>query len=159
MGSLVQGNLSMAKRTEVERQELANLPGNYFKTLKSDFSNIFELAGEARQKFAGKIDPQWESAFQKASREFQAEYEKSGKEQNSLMALGPILYGYLKSFYYGIAAPASKTIVKTTATGASLRGFSADHYDLGRCGPHGAVRGAHGLLCGKNRREDRFSDN
>jgi len=123
MGSLVQGNLSLAKRTEVERQELANLPGNYFKTLNSDFSNIFELAGEARQKFAGKIEPQWESAFQKASREFQAEYEKSGKEQNSLMALGPILYGYLKSFYYGIAAPTSKTIVKTTAVGTTYAIF------------------------------------
>lgn len=123
MGSLVQGNLSLAKRTEDERQELANLPGNYFKSLNSDFSNIFELAGEARQRFAGKIDPQWEGAFQKASREFQAEYEKSGKEQNSLMALGPILYGYLKSFYYGIAAPTSKTIVKTTAVGTSYAVF------------------------------------
>jgi hypothetical protein len=122
----VQGNLSLAKRTEDERQELADLPGNYFKTLNSDFSNIFELADEARQKFAGKIEPQWESAFQKASREFQAEYEKSGKEQNSLMALGPILYGYLKSFY-GIAAPTSKTIVKPPQSARRIRFFCRYH--------------------------------
>lgn len=123
MDYFVQGNLSIAKRTEDERQELANLPGNYFQSLKSDFSNLFELASEARMRFAGKIDPQWESAFQKASREFQSEYEKSGKEHNSLMALGPILYGYLKSFYYGVAAPTSKTIVKTAAVGASYAIF------------------------------------
>jgi len=123
MNSLVQGNLSIAKRTEDERRELADLPGNYFKTLNRDFSNIFELAAEARQRFAEKIDPQWEGAFRKASREFQSEYEKSGKEQNSLMALGPILYGYLKSFYYGVAAPTSKTIVKTAAVGTSYAVF------------------------------------
>jgi hypothetical protein len=123
MSFFVRGNLSIAKRTEDERQELANLPGNYFKTLNKDFSNIFELADTARQRFAGKIDPQWESAFQKASNEFRAEYEKSGKEHNSLMALGPILYGYLKSFYYGIAAPTSKTIVKSAAVGTSYAIF------------------------------------
>jgi hypothetical protein len=119
MGSFVQGNLSIVKRTEDDRRELANLPGNYFRTLKSDFSNIFELADSARKRFAGKIDPEWEKAFRKASREFQGEYEKSGTKQNSLMALGPILSGYLKSFYHGLAAPASKTIVKTGVVGTS----------------------------------------
>jgi hypothetical protein len=119
MDSLVQGNLSIAKRTEEDRRELACLPGNYFKTVKSDFSNVYDLADSARKRFAAKIDPAWETAFQKASREFQSEYERSGTEQNSLMALGPILYGYLKSFYHGLAAPASKTIVLTGMTGAS----------------------------------------
>ncbi len=123
MGYLVRGNLSIAKRTETERQELVNLPGNYFKTLSSDFSNIFDLSAKARERFAGRIEPQWESSFQKASSEFRSEYEKSGKEHNSLMALGPILFGYLKSFYYGIAAPASKTIVKTAAVGTSYAIF------------------------------------
>ncbi len=123
MDSVVRGNLSIARRTEEERQELANLPGNYFKTLNNDFSNLLELSAATRQKFAGKIDPQWESAFQKASREFQSEYERSGREHNSLMALGPILYGYLKSFYYGVAAPTSKTIVKTASVGTSYAVF------------------------------------
>jgi len=119
MDSFVQGNLSIAKRTEEERRELTSLPGNYFKTLKSDFSNIYDLADSARKRFATKIDPAWETAFQKASREFQSEYERSGNKQNSLIALGPILYGYLKSFYHGLAAPASKTIVLTGMAGAS----------------------------------------
>ncbi len=119
MDSFVRGNLTIAKRTEEERRELAELPGNYFRTLKSDFSNIYDLADSARKRFTGKIDPAWEAAFQRAAREFQSEYEQSGRKQNSFAALGPILYGYLKSFYHGFAAPASKTIVKTGVAGTS----------------------------------------
>jgi hypothetical protein len=121
--AFVQGNLSIVSRTEEERQELIGLPGNYYRTLKGDFSNIMELTAEARERFSGRIDANWEQAFQKAGSEFRAEYERSGRKHNSLTALGPILYGYLKSFYYGLAAPASKTIVKTTATGASYAVF------------------------------------
>jgi hypothetical protein len=119
----VRGNMSIAARTEEERRELAGLPGNYFHSLKNDFSNIYELSESARQRFAGKIDPAWDTAFQKASREFQAEYERSGTKPNSLLALGPVLSGYLKAFYHGFAAPASKTIVKTAVTGAATAVF------------------------------------
>jgi len=121
--NFVQGNLSIVARTEEERQELMGLPGNYYRTLKDDFSNIMDLTAEARQRFSGRIDANWEKAFQKAGSEFRAEYERSGQEHNSLTALGPILYGYLKSFYYGLAAPASKTIVKTTTAGATYAVF------------------------------------
>jgi len=123
MDSFVRGNLSIAKRTEAERQELANMPGNYFNTLSNDFSNVFELTAQARQKFSGKIEPAWEASFQKAGREFQREYEKSGSEQNTLTALGPILFGYLKALYHGVAAPTSKTIVKTTVAGTTYAVF------------------------------------
>ena len=115
----VQGNLSIAKRTEADRQELASVPGDYFRNLNSDCSNLIDLTNRVRERFSGRIEPQWEKSFQKASREFQAEYEESGKKHNSLAALGPILYGYLKSFYHGLAAPASKTIVKTTIAGTT----------------------------------------
>lgn len=112
VAAFVKGNLSLGKRTEAERRELANLPGNYYKNLKSDFSNIRELTDAANDKFADKIEIGWESAFAKASKEFRAEYEHSGEQPNSLMALGPILHGYLKAIYHGLAAPAAKTIVK-----------------------------------------------
>ena len=115
----VKGNISIVERTEADRQELMDLPGNYFTNLKSDFSNIWEMTTAANDSFAGKIEVSWDSAFERASREFQAEYDKSGDAPNSLMALGPILYGYLKSFYHGLAAPASKTIVKTGAVGTT----------------------------------------
>lgn len=123
METFVRGNLSIARRTEEERRELANLPGNYFSKLNSDFSNLFDLTDKARTRFSGKIDPAWEDAFRKASREFRHEYEESGKKQNSLQALGPILSGYLKSLYHGLVAPASKTIVKTTVAGTSYAVF------------------------------------
>lgn len=121
--SFVRGNLSIARRTEEERQELANMPGNYFANLSHDFSNVFELTAAARQKFSGRIEPAWEASFQKAGREFQREYEKSGSEQNTLTALGPILFGYLKALYHGVAAPTSKTIVKTTVAGTTYAVF------------------------------------
>ena len=123
MDSVVRGNLTIAKRTEAERQELANLPGKYFQDLKQDFSNIYDLAAQARRRFSGKIEPAWEASFERAGREFRTEYERSGNEQNTLMALGPILAGYLKSFYYGLAKPASKTIVKTTVAGVKYAVF------------------------------------
>lgn len=123
MAAFVRGNMTIAGRTEEERKELADLPGNYFKTLKHDFSNMYELTEPARKRFAEKIDPAWESAFQKAGREFQASYEKSGEEPNSLMALGPLLSGYLRSLYHGLVAPASKTIVKTTVQGTTYAVF------------------------------------
>ena len=117
--SFVKGNLSLGKRTEVERRELVNLPGNYYKNLKSDFSNIRELTNAANDKFANKIEIGWDSAFAKASKEFRAEYEHSGEQPNSLIALGPILHGYLKAIYHGLAAPTAKTIVKGGAKGTT----------------------------------------
>ena len=117
--SLIKGNLTIVKRTEEDRKELVAVPGNYFRNLKKDFSNIWELTNEFNESIAGKIDDSWEAAFQKASREFRSEYEKSGEQENSLLALGPILYGYLKVFYHGLAAPASKKIVKTGVEGTS----------------------------------------
>lgn len=123
MAAFVQGNLTLPKRTAEERQELANLPGNYFTALNADFGNVYVLAEQARKKFSDKIEPEWDMAFQKASRAFQSEYEQSGNEKNTLMALGPILYGYLKAFYQGLVAPASKTIVKAGVVGTSYAVF------------------------------------
>lgn len=116
---LIKGNLTLVKRTEEDRKELVAVPGNYFKNLKKDFSNIWEITNEFNESITGKIDDSWEAAFQKASREFKSEYERSGEQENSLLALGPILYGYLKTFYHGLAAPASKKIVKIGVEGTS----------------------------------------
>jgi hypothetical protein len=120
--AFIQGNLSLGKRTAEDRKELAALPGNYFTDLKNDFSNIWELTSTANDKFAGKIETGWDKAFDKAASEFKKEYDRSGESQNTLTALGPILYGYLKSFYHGIVSPSSKTIVKTGASAVTYAG-------------------------------------
>jgi hypothetical protein len=119
MDSFIKGNLSLGKRTAQERAELKGLPGNYFSTLKDDFSNIRGLTDKANNSFANKIEPGWDAAFAEAGRQFKQEYDRSGTEKNSLMALGPILSGYFKSLYHGLAVPASKSLVKGGAKGAT----------------------------------------
>jgi hypothetical protein len=121
--AFVYGNITMAKRTEADRQELAALPGNYYRDIAGDFSNLQELTEKVRKNFSGKIDASWEHAFAKAGAEFRREYEKSGEAPNTLAALGPVLMGWLKGFYHGVAAPTSRTIVKTTAAGATYAVF------------------------------------
>lgn len=121
--SFVRGNLSIGRRTEEDRRALAALPGGYFRDLRGDFANIYELAQSASRSFGGNLEPGWEDAFRRAGAEFKAEYEKSGEAKNSLTALGPILAGYLKALYHGLAAPAAKTIVRASAVGGAAAVF------------------------------------
>jgi hypothetical protein len=123
MNAFVAGTIGIAKRTEDDRRELASIPGNYYGNLKHDFSNIYTETSKVHKKFAGRIDAGWDKAFTRASEEFRAEYERSGESQNTLTALGPVLLGWLKAFYQGIAAPTSKTIVKTTSAGVTYTVF------------------------------------
>jgi hypothetical protein len=117
--AFIQGHLSLVKRTEEDRQKLMALPGETFASLREDFSNVWELTQALHDQVAGKIDLSWDAAFQLASREFRAEYERSGEQPNTLLAMGPILQGYLKAFYHGAATPASKALVRTAASGAA----------------------------------------
>ncbi len=121
--AFVTGTIRIGRRTEEERKELASLPGDYYRHLKKDFSNIYDLTDSARETFGGKIDTGWDKAFKRASEEFRGEYERSGESQNTLTALGPVLVGWLKALYHGIAAPTSKTVVKGTTTGAAYGVF------------------------------------
>jgi hypothetical protein len=114
----IHGNLSLGKRTQQDREDLLALPGHEFDSLKQDFSNIWDITNTLRENFSGRIQVSWDSAFQQASQDFRKEYERSGEQPNTLMALGPILQGYLKAIYHGGLAPAAKTIVRTTAKGA-----------------------------------------
>lgn len=116
---LIKGNMSIVARTEADRKELVALPHNYYSNIKKDYSNIKEATDSFLEKVAQPINDSWEEAFRKAGYEFRKQYEISGQQGNSLTALGPLLYGYLKAFYEGIAAPSSKTIVKKGITGTS----------------------------------------
>lgn len=115
--AFIQGNLSLGKRTEQDRAALLALPGREFASLKQDFSNILDITTVVRENFSGRIQVSWEAAFERAGRDFRAEYERSGEQSNALRALGPILQGYLKALYHGGLAPAAKTIVRTSAKG------------------------------------------
>jgi len=113
----IQGNLSLGTRTQQDRDALLALPGHEFASLKQDFSNIWDIAKDLQENFSGRIQVSWDAAFQQASQDFRAEYERSGEQPNTLMALGPILRGYLKALYHGGLAPAAKTIVRSSAKG------------------------------------------
>ncbi len=115
--AFIQGNLSLGKRTEQDRAALLALPGREFASLKSDFSNIWDITTVIRENFSGRIQVSWDAAFERAGRDFRTEYERSGEQSNSLRALGPILQGYLKALYHGGLTPAAKTIVRTSAKG------------------------------------------
>lgn len=114
---LIQGNLSLGRRTQQDREALLALPGHEFDSLKQDFSNIWEITTVIHENISGRIQVSWDAAFEQAGRDFRTEYERSGEQSNSLRALGPILQGYLKALYHGGLAPAAKTIVRTSARG------------------------------------------
>lgn len=116
--TFIQGNLSLGKRTQQDREALLALPGREFASLKNDFSNLWDITKIIHENFSGRIQVSWDAAFERAGRDFRAEYDRSGEQPNSLQALGPILWGYLKALYHGGLAPAAKTIVRTGAKGA-----------------------------------------
>ena len=113
----IQGNLSLGKRTQQDREALLALPCHEYDSLKEDFSNIWDITKTLHENFSGRIQVSWEAAFRQAGQDFRAEYDRSGEQPNSLMALGPILQGYLKALYHGGLAPAAKTLVRTGARG------------------------------------------
>lgn len=117
--TFVYGNISIVKRTEKDVEQIAALPGDYYQAIKNDFSNIYELSKKANKYLGEKIKLSWESSFKKAVQVFNDEYQRSGNQKNSLLALGNILNGYLKAFYHGVAEPSAKTIVESGVKGAN----------------------------------------
>ena len=117
LDTFVQGNLSIAGRTAEDREALAAIPGDLYQSLSEDFTNLHILSHAIKKKISRGIPINWEKSFARASEEFRLEYEESGKRQNSMVALGDILVGYLKAFYHGVAHPGARTIVKATVKG------------------------------------------
>ena len=108
----VKGNMTLAERTEKEREALRAVPGNYFDHLKSDWSNIAELSHRAKQTMSSGIEGRWSEAFAEAGEEFDRAYQRSGTRGNSLSALGDILGGYGRAAYSGVAKPGVRSAVQ-----------------------------------------------
>lgn len=107
--TFITGHLTLSKRTKEDRDKLRSLPGNYFKNIKSDFSNLKELIKPFKKRFSSKVDRSWGESFKKAQDEFDKEYKKSGQKSNTLLALPNVIWGYLKAFYYGVISPTKNT--------------------------------------------------
>jgi len=115
------GNMTLRQRTAEDRQALAAIPGDWFKHLNSDFSNLNELADSATQSMSTHIEGRWDDAFAEARADFNQSYRQSGTRDNSLFGLGDIMVGYIKVAYSGLFKPATRTVVQgseATAKGA-----------------------------------------
>jgi len=112
------GYAHLDQRTENDREELVNIPGNYFKTLSQDFSNMNELTDEFNESITPNIRGDWSRAFQEARDEFNQSYEDSGKRSNTLTGLFDILKGYGKAIYTGLLSPTGRSTVQG-ATGTA----------------------------------------
>jgi len=108
----VKGNLSLAARTEEDRQALADIPGDWFKTIKGDFHNINDLAHTATESLSPHIEGRWGDAFDEAKASFNEAYDESGTRGNALSGLGDILAGYGKVVYSGLIKPATRSTVQ-----------------------------------------------
>ncbi|MEO8333025.1 MAG: hypothetical protein ABI479_11390 [Gallionella sp.] len=119
---LIQGNMSLAQRTEQDRKALAAVPGDYFAQLKSDFSNLFELTASAKNAMSTHIEGHWSAAFSEAQADFNQSYKQSGERGNSISGLGDILVGYVKVLYSGLLKPATRSTVQGTEAVAKVAG-------------------------------------
>ncbi len=117
-GRFIKGNLHMAQRTQETRTQLASQPGGYYHNLKHDFSNIYQLTSKMQNDSALHIGSTWNSAFGKAAKSFNDEYNQSGQSSNTIGGLAHIFAGYAKGLYQGLFKPAATTVVDTASVGA-----------------------------------------
>jgi hypothetical protein len=108
----VKGNMTLALRTEEDRQALMAMPGDWYKHLESDFRNLNELTEDAKNAMSTHIKGRWSEAFGEARADFNESYQQSGMRRNSLSGLGDIMVGYIKVLYSGLIKPASRTVVQ-----------------------------------------------
>ena len=114
----IKGNLYLGQRTETTRQNLQQQPGNYYKNLREDFSNIYSLTQNIQADYSNSIGSTWDHAFSSAKQEFNTAYEDSGQSSNTLGGLANIFRGYAKGLYQGFIKPSASTVARTADSGA-----------------------------------------
>lgn len=114
----VKGNMTLAQRTEDDRQALGKVPGNWYAHLDKDFGNLNELTDHATDAMSSQIAGHWDDAFSEARAEFNAAYRKSGTRSNSVSGLGDLMVGYFQVLYSGLAKPATRTAVQGSEAAA-----------------------------------------
>ena len=107
--TFIKGNISLTDRTKEENTKLVNIGGDYFKNIKSDFSNLHEIASSITFTSSQEISKHWENAFIDAKKSFIESYDNSAESESSLGGLFHIMYGYLKAIYHGAIKPTANT--------------------------------------------------
>ncbi|MEE8394791.1 MAG: hypothetical protein V3S29_01970, partial [bacterium] len=114
----VTGGIYYGRRSGEHWRSLKNTWPQYYANLSRDFRNINQINARIASQFTTKIEADWDGAFQTAATDFQQEYEDSGQRANTLVAMGDILFGWLKMFYQGAARPTARTLVVAATAGA-----------------------------------------
>lgn len=114
----VKGNMYLGQRTADTRENLLHQPGNYFRNLHEDFSNIYAITENMQADYSSSIGNTWDTAFSEARQGFNEEYAASGQSSSSIGGLANIFQGYAKGLYRGLIKPTARTTAQTADVGA-----------------------------------------
>ncbi len=120
MQHFIRGYMTYVERTEDDRKALAALPGEWFTHVKSDFSNLDELAARTRDAVSTNIQGDWSRAWGEAAATWDESYKQQGERSNSFAALGDVVTGYAKVMYSGLVKPAARSTLQGASATARL---------------------------------------
>jgi len=111
------GTIHLNQLTRNDRERIAakilGLPSD----IKDDMNNVKRWLTFLREDKGHEVSKVWDEAIQKASDEWQKEYEKSGQKENTLAALPHVIWGNLKAIWYGVFKPSAHTVGDTMESG------------------------------------------
>lgn len=107
------GYITYFKRTEKDFQELKSIPGDYYKNLADDFSNIYRITSEIRESNSEKLSEAWSGSIESGLKEYKKSYDRSGNRDNSLLAVVDILGGYTMALSEFVLRPMGTTLMST----------------------------------------------
>ncbi len=119
---LITGYIYLDKNTEPSLNALSAIPTNYTDNIKSDHRQLFKKFQYLREKSTTNIKDQWNGALVDAQTQFKDAYIESAENNNSLSALGTLMWGYMKGFYLGLFKPAVNTSWQASKYSATVAG-------------------------------------
>jgi hypothetical protein len=114
----VTGGIYYGKRTPEHYAALKQTWSDHYGNMKADWSDVEAFNQRLRDRMRPRIEAQWDGAWHQAGQDFNAHYEESGQEPNSLVALGDVFAGYVKALFVGVVEPSGRAAVQGSATAA-----------------------------------------
>ncbi len=102
------GYIKYSKTNEEDLKALKEINLQFFGRINSNFKEMEEALEPVMGHLLVKSETSWKKHFKEASYSFNEQYEKSGRQKNSLLGLWDILVGYASWTYNAIVKPSSK---------------------------------------------------
>lgn len=99
------GSVQITELTKDEVHEIKKKVFGLGTDIKKDLKTMKQVTSFLKNEKTGKADKTWKAASRRAVSEWQNEYEKSAEQPNSLLALPYVVWGSLKSLWYGLFSP------------------------------------------------------